>query len=411
MKKIGCLNIYDGIGRGKEEQNMNEILSREVYLDNSATTKSYDEVIEYISWINQNVYGNPSSLHTKGMEAEKLIKKARESIANSLDTDNREIVFTSGGTEANNLAIFGYLKANPRKGKHIITTQIEHPSVLEVFKYLEKIGYKTDYISVDKNGIISLDELKERINDQTALVSIIFVNNEIGSIQPIKEISKTIKGINNDVILHVDGVQAYGKLNIDPKDLGIDLMTISSHKIHGPKGVGALYVKQGTKIEPIILGGGQESLIRSGTENVSGICGFGIASDIIHSKINNNWEKVLELRELFVKLLKESIKECRIILPPLYSPYILNVSFNNVKAEVLLHHLAEKGIFVSTGSACFSKKSKYSHVLQAMGIDLSNIEGAIRFSFSGENTQEDIIYTIDSLKEILPLINVKRFSK
>lgn len=385
-------------------------MKNEVYLDNSATTRPYDDVIKYMSYINKNTYGNPSSLHTKGIESERLVKKARETIAQSIDVEVKDIYFTSGGTESNNLAILGYLKANPRKGKHILTTKIEHPSVLEVFKYLEGEGYKADYIDVNKDGVILPEMLNDRINNDTALISVMYVNNETGAIQPIEEVVRIRNIKNNNAVLHVDAVQAYGKLKINAKKSGIDLMTISSHKIHGPKGIGALYSREGIRIQPIILGGGQESLLRSGTENVPGICGFGLAANIIHNHIDRNWKKVETLKEIFVRLLKESIgaQKYDIISTENSTPYIINVSFYDVKAEVLLHHLGEKGIFVSTGSACSSRKVKHSHVLQAMNMSPSKIEGAIRFSFSANNKEEDIIDTIHALKEIIPKIGIKR---
>lgn len=407
-------------------------MNKEVYLDNSATTRPYDDVTDYMSLINKDMYGNPSSLHTKGVEAEKLVKKAREAIAQSIDVEPKNIYFTSGGTESNNLAILGYLKANPRKGKHVVTTKIEHPSVLEVFKYLEGEGYKVDYIDVDKHGIILLDMLKEKISDDTSLISVMYVNNETGTIQPIEEIARLRNIRNKGTVLHVDAVQAYGKLKIRPKKSGIDLMTISSHKIHGPKGVGAFYSREGIRIQPVILGGGQESLIRSGTENVPGICGFGLAAEIIHNNIDQNWDKVTKLKEMFTKLLNQygnyideietkaedkdkaeekekDLYKYDIVSPENASPYIVNVSFDSIKAEVLLHHLAEKGIFVSTGSACSSRKAKYSHVLQAMSVNPSKIEGAIRFSFSAENKEEDVIYAVNALKEIIPKISINNY--
>jgi cysteine desulfurase len=388
-------------------------MNREVYLDNSATTRPYDDVLDYMNYVNKNTYGNPSSLHTKGIEAEKLVKKARSIIAQSIDVESKDIYFTSGGTESNNLAILGYLKANPRKRKHIITTKIEHPSVLEVFKYLEGEGYRADYIDVDKDGVILLDMLMDKINEDTALISVMYVNNETGTIQPIEEIARIRNIRNNDTVLHVDAVQAYGKLKIKPEKLGIDLMTFSSHKIHGPKGVGALFSRKGIRIQPIIWGGGQELSIRSGTENVPGICGFGLSADITHNNIDKSLEKVTKLKRMFAKLLRESIEEeeYEIISPENSSPYIINVSFNNIKAEVLLHHLGEKSIFVSTGSACSSRKTRHSHVLQAMGVSPQKIDGAIRFSFSAENEKEDVITTIKALKEILPKIRISNIHK
>ncbi|WP_010244072.1 cysteine desulfurase family protein [Acetivibrio cellulolyticus] len=385
---------------------------KDIYLDNSATTRPYEEVIEYVCEINRNVYGNPSSMHTKGLEAEKHIKSARELVAKSLGVENQEIYFTSGGTEANNLAILGFLGANPRKGKHIITTKIEHPSVLEVYKFLMERGYKVDFLDVDDKGIIDLQGLRDAINEETALISIIYINNEVGTVQPISDIVDIKNSKNRETAIHVDAVQAYGKIKIAPKKLGIDLMSMSSHKIHGPKGVGALYASKGLKIRPIFLGGGQESAMRSGTENVSGICGFGMAADITFKKLDENYKECLILKEHFVKRLKEELAEEVLILSPQdSSPYILNVSFANIRAEVLLHHLEMKNIFVSTGSACSSRKNTHSHVLKALGLKPDRIDGAIRFSFSAFNTIEEIDCTITALKDILPKINIRRGGK
>jgi cysteine desulfurase len=383
-------------------------MTGEIYFDNSATTRPYDEVIEYMAWVNRNMYGNPSSLHTKGIDAEKLVRDSRETIADSLKVNKNEIFFTSGGTESNNLAIRGYLQANRRKGKHIITSKIEHPSVLEVFKHLENIGYKVDYIEVDETGIVSLDALKSKITDDTALISIIYVNNETGAIQPVEKIAKIKNSVNRDAAFHVDAVQAYGKLEVYPNKAGIDLMTLSSHKIHGPKGVGALYVNKSIKISPILFGGGQESLLRSGTENVPGICGFGKAVETIFKNIRENRSRMQNLRFYFIEMLKQVSEEYKIITPENSSPYILNVSFPRVKAEVLLHHLEEKSIFVSTGSACSSRKNLHSHVLSAMGLEKQYIEGAIRFSFTAENREEEVEKTIEALNEILPRIRIRR---
>jgi len=384
----------------------------EVYLDNSATTRPYDEVIEYMNEINKYMYGNPSSLHTKGIEAEKLVKKARETISESLGVSSREIYFTSGGTESINLAIRGFLEANPRLGNHIITTKIEHPATLEVFRYLEEKGYKVDYIGVDENGVVKLDELEEKINGNTALISVMMVNNETGSIQPVDDIAAIKNARKRDAALHVDAVQAYGKMQVLPYKQGIDMLSVSSHKIHGPKGTGALYVNRSLRIKPIIFGGGQESSLRSGTENVPGICGFGLAVEKTFDKIEENRLKVKKLYDLFCGLLKkEGVEEYKILSPHNGSPYILNISFPNIRAEVLLHHLEEKDIYVSTGSACSSRKKKLSHVLEAMSLKACDIEGAIRFSFSSFNNEEDIIYTVDALKEILPKIKIKRGGK
>ncbi|MCX7842500.1 MAG: cysteine desulfurase [Clostridia bacterium] len=383
-------------------------MTREIYLDNSATTKPFEEVTDYISEINRNCYGNPSSLHTKGIEAEKLVNKARRIIADSIGAEAKEIYFTSGGTEANNLAVLGYLEANIRKGKHIAASAIEHPSVLEIYKHLASKGYKVDYIKVDKSGIVDIEHLKSVISNETALISVMLVNNETGSVQPIETIVKLKNSINRDTAIHVDAVQAYGKMNINPAKSGIDIMTVSSHKIHGPKGVGAIYVDKGVKIKPIIFGGGQESLLRSGTENVPGICGFSLAAEMMHSKIDLNISRVARLKKLFLELLESKLDDYCIISPENGFAYILSISFSGVKSEVLLHHLEERGIFVSTGSACSSRKNIHSHVLKAMGLKASDIDGAVRFSFSSFNTEEEIEQTVEALKEIVLKIRVKR---
>jgi len=384
---------------------------REIYLDNSATTRPYDEVIEYMNNVNKKFYGNPSSLHAKGIEAEKLIKKARESIAESMNVTAKEIYFTSGGTESNNLAIRGYLAANPRKGKHIITTKIEHPAVLEVYKCLESQGYSADYIDVDARGIINLEQLKSKINEDTALISVILVNNEIGTIQPVEEIVRIRNEANSNAAIHLDAVQAFGKLRFLPKKLGVEMVTVSSHKIHGPKGVGALYVDKNVRIKPIIFGGGQEASIRSGTENVPGICGFGLAADIIFKDLEQNTSKVQKLRSLLIKALADRGISYRVNSPEESSPYVLNISFGNVRAEVLLHHLEEKNIYVSTGSACSSRKKLNSHVLTALKLQDCDIESAVRFSFSALNSEQDVIDTADALEQILPRIKIKRGGK
>lgn len=382
-------------------------MQKEIYLDNSATTKPYAQVIEYINYINSSVYGNPSSLHTKGIEAEKLIKKARDTISLSLKVSEKEIIFTSGGTESNNLAILGFLEANPRRGKHLITTKIEHPSVLEVYKHLATKGYDVDFLEVDNTGIIKAENLRAIIRPETALISIICVNNETGAVQNLNEIIPIIKAVNKETVIHVDGVQGYGKLELNPKKLGIDMLSISSHKIHGPKGVGALYINRNIRLKPIQLGGGQEALLRSGTENVSGICGFGMASEIIFRNFHESLLKVKKIKSYFLKNLSKYVENYDIISTETSSPFILNIAFTGLRAEVLLHHLEVKNIFVSTGSACSSRKRVHSHVLTAMGLDPKTIESAIRFSFSADNTEREIDEVLSALKEIVPKIKIK----
>lgn len=380
--------------------------TKRIYFDNAATTKEYDEVIKYVSDINENIYGNPSSLHRMGIEAENLTKVSRNFISESIGVNPDEIFFTSGGTEANNLAIFGFLSANPRKGKHIITSKIEHPSVLEVFKSLALSGYQVDYVDVDKEGIVNIDLLNEMVREDTALISIMYVNNETGAIQPIERIAES----KRNAVLHVDAVQAYGKHRFFPKKQGIDLMSISSHKIHGPKGVGALYVNKKNKLKASILGGGQEKALRSGTENVAGIAGFGLAGKLAYKNLDENFIKINNLKNQLLKGIIDDIGDIRVNSCECSSPYILNISFHDVRGEVLLHYLESQNIFVSTGSACSSKQNKKNHVLAAALLSKEEIDGAIRFSFSEFNQEQDVLDTLNALKEIVPKIrkNVRR---
>ncbi len=386
-------------------------MQQEIYLDNSATTRQYDEVTALMGDLAANTYGNPSSLHIKGIEAERQVNTARETIATTLFADKKEIIFTSGGTESNNLAIRGYLDANPRKGKHIITTKTEHPSVLEVYHHLEKQGWRVDYIGVDEKGSLDLDEFKGMLDHETALVSILLVNNETGAIQQLEKISAIRDRVNPQTVIHADAIQAYGKMIIHPEKLGVGLLSVSSHKIHGPKGVGALYVSKKVRIKPLFFGGGQEALLRSGTENVPGIAGFGLAADRIHRDLSAGMEKVSSLKNSFIAELAESEIDHRVISPEDASPYILNVGFEDIRAEVLLHHLEQKGIFVSTGSACSSHKNTRSHVLSAMRIPNQLIDGAIRFSFSSCNSIDEIHFTVEMIKEVIPMIKIHKKPK
>lgn len=376
-------------------------MNSEVYLDNSATTRPYDEVLLYMNHIAAEVYGNPSSLHLKGIEAERHVKKAREVIAGTLSAESENIFFTSGGTESNNLAISGYLRANAKKGKHLITTKTEHPSVLEVFKHLESSGYSVDYLDVNREGLVDAGRLEGLIRPETALISIIYINNETGAIQPLEDIIPIRNRKNPGAVLHVDAVQAYGKIDINLLNLKIDLLTISSHKIHGPKGVGALYVRKGIKIFPLVYGGGQESGLRSGTENVQDICGFGKAAEICFANLKDTTKKVEILKKTLEDGIRSTVKNAVIISPAGSSPYILNVSFPGIKAEVLLHHLEQHNIFVSTGAACHSRQSTGSYVLKAMGFEERVVQGAVRFSFSSFNTVEQIRYTVETLSSVL----------
>ncbi|SHE84137.1 cysteine desulfurase [Thermoanaerobacter uzonensis DSM 18761] len=371
----------------------------EVYLDNSATTRVRKEVIEKMVEVLEKEYGNPSSLHLKGYQAEKLMKEARENVAKLINGDTEGIVFTSGGTESNNLALIGVAESLRKKGNHIISSTIEHPSVLNVLKYLEENGFEVTYLDVDKTGKVDIENLKRTITDKTILVSIMAVNNEIGTIEPIQEIGEVAK--ERDIIFHVDAIQAVGKINVDVKKQNLDMVSLSSHKIHGPKGVGALYIDKSVKIRPIIFGGGQEKNLRSGTENMPGIAGFGVASKLAQGNFHENASKLMTLKKRLYEGIFSEIKDVHLNGPKIEegAPHILNISFAGIRGEVLLHALEEKGIYVSTGSACSSKKKGQSHVLKAIGLKEDLIESAIRFSFGIFNTEEEIDYTISVLKE------------
>lgn len=377
---------------------------RQIYLDNSATTKPYDEVADFMRTIGSVYYGNPSSLHSMGLKAELLIKEARTSIAETLGVQADEIYFTSGGTESNNLAIAGYLEANVRKGKHIITSCIEHPSVLELVRNLERKGYTADYIKPDRSGKVDIFSLEKAIRSDTALVSIMYINNETGARQPVSEIGEIIRKKNRNTIFHTDAVQAFGKVSINPAAQNISLMSVSSHKIHGPKGAGALYVNKTVKIKPVFFGGGQESGLRSGTQNVAGICGFGMASDLSYAHLESNSSHCRRLKKILTDGLLKSIENIVLISGDDSSDYILNVAFPGLKSEVLQHALEQQNIFVSTGSACHARHNTRSYVLTEMGHGNKTAEAAIRISFSVFNTEDEIRQTVRSLTEIVPVL-------
>lgn len=378
-----------------------------VYFDNSATTKPYDEVIEAISKGMKEYFGNPSSLHKIGMNCEKRLNEAREYFASTIKCNKEEIYFTSGGSEGNNLILKGLLKP----GHHFITTAFEHHSIISTCKQLEEKGVKVTYLDVDSEGRISLEDLEEAITKDTVLVSIMQVNNEIGVIQDIEAIGKLIKERSSRAKFHVDAVQGYGKLPIDVNKSNVDFLTVASHKIHGPKGVGFIYIKKGIILNSLISGGSQEKGIRAGTENLPGIIGFEKAAQMTFEEMESRYDKVLELKKYFVERLNE-IKDIRINGEiDGFSPYILNVSFLGVRAEVLLHLLEEQNIYVATGSACTSKSSAAhgSYVIKSLGLSNKEVESAIRFSFSYENTKEEVDYTIDVLKKSLMFLRrVKR---
>lgn len=366
----------------------------QIYLDNSATTKPYKEVVEKMIFALENDYANPSSLHKKGLEVEKNIKKIREDIARTLGVKEKEIYFTSGGTESNNSIIRGVLD---KRKNHIITTKIEHPSVLDTIKTLEKEGIEVTYLDVDSEGKIDINSLKSSIKENTILVSVMHVNNEVGSIQPISEVGKYLKTLKEKVYFHVDAVQSFGKINFKPSKYNIDFMSVSGHKIHGPKGIGFMYIKESSKVKPLFTGGGQEFGFRSGTENIPGIYGLGEAIRITNENLDKNIQKIDSLKNLLKSEILNNIENVKINSPEDGVCHILNVSFLGVKGEVLLHYLEQKDIYVSTGSACSSKK-KGSYVLNAMNLSKDEIEGAIRFSLSCFNTEEEILETIKVLK-------------
>lgn len=378
----------------KSNDNFMEVIMEEVYLDNSATTKVCDESAEKIFEMLTLKYGNPSSLHSKGIEAENEIKKSREIISDYLNCNNDEIFFTSGGTESNNLAIFGAAKALKRSGNKIVTTAIEHPSVIEPVKELSRLGFETVFINPDKNGFIPEEKLYNNIDDRTILISMMIVNNEVGTIQNLNSLKKIIKVKKSPALLHMDAVQGFGKMSIKPSKIGVDLATFSAHKIHGAKGVGGLYVSKKARILPILFGGMQEKSLRPGTESAALIAGFGAAVRSLPD-VNKEYNYILELNLYLRNKLKE-IKEVVINSTDDALPYILNFSVCGIKSETMLHYLSSYGVYVSSGSAC--SKGKKSHVLLSMGLDDNIIDSSIRVSFSRFNNKNDVDILINVLK-------------
>ncbi|WP_066498465.1 cysteine desulfurase family protein [Abyssisolibacter fermentans] len=371
-----------------------------VYLDNSATTRVRDEVINEIIDVFKKNYGNPSSLHRMGFEVEKKVKNARVIISKFLNVNENEIFFTSGGTESNNIAVQGIINKLKRRGNHIVTTKIEHPSIMNIFKYYELNGFEVTYLDTNEFGLINLEQLEKCITENTILAAIMMVNNENGTIQPIDEIRKIIKAKNRNTKIHVDGIQAFGKLKVDLKKLGIDSFSFSGHKFHAPKGVGGLYLSNNINIEPVVYGAGQESGKRAGTENVPGIVGMGKAVEILHKNFKNEIDHVSEIKQYFIDAVKSNITDIRFnsYIDENCAPHVVNVSFLGTKAEVLLHYLENYNIFISTGSACSSRDKSVSKILLAMGLKEKEIEGAIRFSFSHYNNKEEVDYVVDKLK-------------
>ena len=378
----------------------------EVYLDNSATTKCYENVREIVGKIMCEDYGNPSSMHRKGVEAEKYIKEAKETLAKLLKVQEKELFFTSGGTESDNLALIGCARANHRAGKHLITSSIEHPAILNTMQYLEQEeGFRVTYLPVDEDGRIKLDALKEALCEETILVSIMYVNNEVGSVQPIAEAVKIVKDFNKNILFHVDAVQGFGKYRIFPKREGIDLLSISGHKIHGPKGTGVLYVNEKVKIKPIVFGGEQQRNVRSGTENVPGIAGLGLAAKTIYAGLEDKVAKMRELKAYFIEgVLKLEGTKIHGRYDETSAPHIISVGFAGIRSEVLLHTLEDKGIYVSSGSACASNHPAISGVLKGIGAGKEYLDSTLRFSFSEFTTKEEIDYTLETLYNCVPVL-------
>lgn len=377
----------------------------EAYFDNSATTRVLDSVKDIVVKTMTEDYGNAAAKHRKGVEAERYIKEARAEIAKTLKVQDKEILFTSGGSESNNMALIGTALANQRAGKHIISTGIEHPSVYNPLTYLEEQGFEITFLPVDRNGHISLEELREAIRPDTILVSVMYVNNEVGAVEPVEEISRIIRAANPGTLFHVDAIQAYGKFVIRPKKQGIDLLSVSGHKIHGPKGVGFLYIRSGVKIKPLIYGGGQQSGLRSGTENVPGVAGLGVAAREMYTDHEEKVRRVTELKDYMTDRLGEiegTVVNSRKGADS--APQIVSVSFEGVRSEVLLHALEDKGIYVSSGSACSSHHPGISGTLKGIGVSPRLLDATIRISFGVFNTREEIDYCIDALKELLPVL-------
>ena len=377
----------------------------EVYLDNSATTRCFDEVAHLMSKIMTQDYGNPSSMHTKGVESEHYLRHAREVIAKNLKVNEKEILFTSGGTESDNLALIGTAFANCRAGRHLITTQIEHPAILQTMQYLEKQGFEVTYLPVDENGRLRLTDLEKALRKDTILVSIMHTNNEIGSLQPIAEAGELIKRINPKTAFHVDAVQGFGKFRIYPSRMKIDLLSVSAHKIHGPKGVGFLYINEKLKISPIMYGGGQQKGMRSGTENVPGIAGLAKAAELMYENLDTDMERLYSLRERFIegvsKIEDVKVNGCQ---GEKSAAHIVSLSVRGIRSEVLLHALEDRGIYVSAGSACASNKPQTSATLKAIGLERDLLDSTIRFSFSIFTTEEEIEYTLQALEDMIPAL-------
>ncbi|MDO4938348.1 MAG: cysteine desulfurase family protein [Lachnospiraceae bacterium] len=381
-----------------------------VYFDNAATTAASEGVARIVEKTMREDYGNPSSKHIMGVEAERYLREASEIIASTLKCKEKEILFTSGGTESNNTALIGCALANQRAGKHIITTGIEHASVYEPLLFLESLGFEITALPVDETGHVKLDELKKSLRPDTILVSTMMVNNEIGAIEPVEEMSKIIKGYNSGILYHVDAIQAYGKLRIYPKRLGIDMLSVSGHKIHGPKGIGFLYIDEKVKIKPIMYGGGQQRGLRSGTINVPGIAGLGQAAKEAYDNFEERIAYVTSIKDM---LIDGASQMDGVTVSSLKgnagAPHIVSISVEGVKSEVLLHALEDKGICVSSGSACSTHHPGISGTLKGIGLRESLLDSTIRVSLCELNTKEEAEYFLAAMEELIP--QLRRFTR
>lgn len=390
----------------------------EVYMDNAATTRAYPEVVQLMNKVMEEDYGNPSSLHMKGVEAERYIRRAREILAGILKVEEKELIFTSGGTESNNLAIIGGALANQRAGKHLITTRIEHASVYQPMMFLEQMGFEVTWLPVNAYGLVDLDALREAIRPDTILVSMMCVNNEIGTIEPIADAAAIVKECNPNTLFHVDAIQGFGKVVLHPKRIGIDMLSVSGHKIHGPKGTGFLWVRDRVKVQPLMLGGGHQKGMRSGTENVPGVAGMAKAAEIEYTDFENKLEYLYGIRSYFIEEIEKlegtvvnGGKSRGSLNRPAEdqqdacaAPHVVSVSFQDIRAEVLLHALEETHVYVSSGSACSSNHPAISGTLKAIGVEKRYLDATVRFSFSFDTTKEEIDECVAQLSRLLPML-------
>ena len=389
----------------------------EAYLDNSATTKVCPEAAQIIQQLMTGDFGNPSSLHKRGIDAERYVRRAQESLAGLLKVREKEIYFTSGGTESDNWALFGAAEAARRRGRHMIISAVEHPAVAAPAAHLAELGWEVTVIPTDRTGRIDLQRLSEAVRPDTVLVSVMLVNNEIGTVEPAEEIARIVHGRNPDAWFHVDAIQGFGKYRILPKRMGIDMLSVSSHKFHGPKGCGFLYVDEKVKLRPLLYGGGQQNGMRSGTDNVPDIAGMAAAAEAVYRNREKTERHLLACKKRLTDglLAMENVHIHGYTDPDawydtgLHAPHIVNASFLGIRSEVLLHTLEDRGICVSAGSACSSHKRTGSAVLTAIGCTREEMESSLRFSFAGTTTEEEIAWTLEVLRETVP--KLRRFTR